>query len=138
MWLTGLCDELYWEYKVPSVYCDNQAAICLTERPGKHNKSKHIENKFHYVRKLVEDDRIRVSHVGTKDMVADTMTKGLSRVKFELFRKLMGVVSRAEAAESVGAQNNKAREEEDVGHSVYYLCRSCPEGQDIEQRIPVC
>ncbi|KAJ0394166.1 hypothetical protein ATCC90586_002222 [Pythium insidiosum] len=63
-------------------------------KPGKHRHSKHIDNKYHFVRLLQVDGRIVVSHVGTNDMIADIMTKGLARVKFERFRDLLGVTSR--------------------------------------------
>jgi hypothetical protein len=92
MWLCGLCDELDQEYEVPRLWCDNQATVYLSERPGKHNKSKHMENKYHYVRHLVEQGVIRTSHCGTNQMTADIFTKALGRVKFEQFRRRLGVV----------------------------------------------
>jgi hypothetical protein len=52
MWLRGLCEELRWTHDTPVLWCDNTAAISLTHKPGKHNGSKHIENRFHYVRNL--------------------------------------------------------------------------------------
>ncbi|KAJ8525578.1 hypothetical protein ON010_g15536 [Phytophthora cinnamomi] len=49
MWLRGLCDKLMWKYAVPTLWCDSTAAISLSKKSGKHNGSKHIENRYHYV-----------------------------------------------------------------------------------------
>ncbi|GMF44741.1 unnamed protein product [Phytophthora fragariaefolia] len=91
LWLQGLCKELVWLHPVPLMFGDNQGAIALSVKPGKHSKTKHIENKNHRVRRKVELKRITV-HSGTEDMVADIMTKALGAVKFALFRKLMKVL----------------------------------------------
>ncbi|POM75352.1 Polyprotein [Phytophthora palmivora] len=61
-----------------------------------HNGSKHIENRFHYVRNLEDRNKLCVKHCGTEQMVADILTKSLARVKFEYFRSLLGVFPRDE------------------------------------------
>ena len=66
------------------------AAIYLPANPGKHAHVKHIENKYHFVRTLVREDKLVTQHVGTNDQLADVMTKGLARVKFQRFRSLIG------------------------------------------------
>ena len=124
LWLRKLCGELLIPIKTPRLMSDNQAAIVLTSKPGKHHKSKHIDNKYHFVRLLVARDELKIQHVGTNEMIADVMTKGLSRVKFERFRDLLGVVSRetfvnakaltpADNAGSVGASDETESDELD-------------------------
>ncbi|KAE9276828.1 hypothetical protein PR003_g28955, partial [Phytophthora rubi] len=54
--------------------------------PGKHSKSKHIDNKYHMVRRNVELKRFTTQHVDTDAMVADVMTNALRVVKFTQFR----------------------------------------------------
>jgi hypothetical protein len=83
------------DYERPRLWCDNKAAVYLSEKPGKHNKSKHMENKYHYVRHLVENAVLETRHCSTQVMTADIFTKALSRVKFEQFRQQLGVVERA-------------------------------------------
>lgn len=92
-WLRQLCDELQWEYRTPLLLGDNMASIYMTARPGKHSRTKHIENKYHVSRDLVERDQLKVQHVGTNDMVADIMTKALGAVKFARFRNALKVLS---------------------------------------------
>ncbi|KAE9011593.1 hypothetical protein PF011_g9304 [Phytophthora fragariae] len=81
IWLAGLCKELGWKHPVPLLLGDNQGAIALTAKPGKHSKSKHIDNKYHMVRRNVELKRFPTQHVDT-----DVMTKALRVVKFTQFR----------------------------------------------------
>ncbi|GMF39173.1 unnamed protein product [Phytophthora fragariaefolia] len=92
LWLQGLCEELVWSHPVPLMFGDNEGAISLSAKPGKHSKTKHIENKYHMVRRNVELKRMTVTHCGTEDMVADIMTKALGAVKFARFRKMMKVL----------------------------------------------
>ncbi|OWZ19805.1 Integrase, catalytic core protein [Phytophthora megakarya] len=74
LWLVGLCKQPHWTHPVPLLYGDNQGAIALTSKPGKHSKSKHIDNKHHMVRYNVEINRIDTQHVGTDAMMADVLT----------------------------------------------------------------
>ncbi|POM60508.1 Integrase catalytic core protein, partial [Phytophthora palmivora] len=92
LWLQGLCKELAWQHPVPLMLGDNEGAISLSTKPGKHSKTKHIENKYHMVRRNVELERMTVEHCGTEDMVADIMTKALGSVKFSRFRRAMKVL----------------------------------------------
>src|SRR5258707_10167548 len=39
----------------PMLYADNQGAIALTENPVFHNKTKHVENRYHYIRERVAE-----------------------------------------------------------------------------------
>lgn len=92
LWLTDLCKELSWPSAKPELRGDNKSCIFLTAKPGKHSKTKHIQNKFHLVRHLVEAERLRTSHVGTNDMIADIFTKALPTIKFERCRDGMKVL----------------------------------------------
>ncbi|KAE8958809.1 hypothetical protein PR001_g30929 [Phytophthora rubi] len=86
IWLAGLCKELGWKHPVPLLLGDNQGAIALTAKSGKHSKSKHIDNNYHMVRRNVKLKRFTTQHVDTDAMVADVMTKALRLVKFTQFR----------------------------------------------------
>jgi hypothetical protein len=72
--------------------CDNQSCIKITENPVFHDKSKHIEIRYHYIRGMVQRGAIKLQYVGTGEHVADVLTKPLSHVKFEHFRDKLGIV----------------------------------------------
>ena len=79
--------------KLPSVdiYCDNQGAIALTKNPIKHNRSKHIDIRHHYVREMVEKTFIIMHYVQSDLNLADPFTKCLASVKWSNFmKKLLG------------------------------------------------
>jgi hypothetical protein len=57
-----------------------------------HDKSKHIEIRYHYILDMVLRGAIKIQYVSTDEHVADVLTKPLSRVKFENFRDKTGVV----------------------------------------------
>ena len=54
VWLRRLLADIGLEQKGPStIYEDNQGAIELTKNPRFHNRSKHIDVSFHYIREQV-------------------------------------------------------------------------------------
>ena len=64
----------------------------LSENPVFHDKSKHIEIKYHYIRDMVKRGEMKLQYVATDDhQIADVLTKPLDRVKFEYFREKLGV-----------------------------------------------
>jgi hypothetical protein len=72
---------------------DNQGALALVQNPHLHERSKHIDICYHFIRDLEEKGRLDVSFVPTTEMVADGMTKPLGRVVFERFKNMLGVVA---------------------------------------------
>ena len=54
---------------------DNSGSIDLAHNPVKTKRNKHFEAKLHFTRHLVEARVIALSHVGTKVMWADGLTK---------------------------------------------------------------
>ena len=45
-------DLQIYESNVP-IFCDNTAAICLSNNPILHSREKHIEIKHHFIRDYV-------------------------------------------------------------------------------------
>lgn len=64
-----------------TIYGDNLGAIKLAENPVFHQRSKHIDIKYHYVRDALRSENLNIKHVSTTDMVADMLTKGLPKRK---------------------------------------------------------
>ena len=57
-----------------------------------HDKSKHIEIKYHYIMDMVQRGAMKLHYVATKEQIADVLTKPLARVKFEYFRGKLDVL----------------------------------------------
>ncbi|KAF6767306.1 Zinc finger, CCHC-type, partial [Kalmanozyma brasiliensis GHG001] len=60
---------------------DNTAAAQLAKDPKFHNRTKHIDVKYHFIREAVEQGMVDVQVISTHDQLADIMTKPLQRVK---------------------------------------------------------
>jgi len=81
VFLKGLLKELV-EYDKPIVvYNDNQSAQKLVYNPIFHNRTKHIDTKFHYIREKVKSKEIILKYLSTDKMLADALTKALPRAK---------------------------------------------------------
>jgi hypothetical protein len=87
--LTGLFDL---EMEETVILCDNQSCIKMIENPVFHDKSKHIEIQYHYIRDMVQRGAVKLQYVGTNEQVADVLTKPLSHVKFDHFPDKLGIV----------------------------------------------
>jgi hypothetical protein len=94
VWLARLLKGLIGSKPgAPILRIDNKSAIDLAKNPVHHERSKHIETKYHYIRKSVEDGKICLEQVATGDQLADIMTKSLPHVKFQELRDRIGVVN---------------------------------------------
>ena len=86
LFLRSLLEEFGFAQILPTVISeDNQSCISMTKH-SEHKRTKHIDIKFHFLRDLVRDGVISVHYVPTESMVADIMTKHISRFKTEKFR----------------------------------------------------
>jgi hypothetical protein len=73
------------------IHCDNQSCVKLSENHVFHDKSKHIEIKYHYIKDMVQRKAVHVRYLSTQEKVADIFTKPLARTKFEYFRERLGL-----------------------------------------------
>ena len=64
-----------------------------------HDKSKHIEIRYHFIRDMMQKGAIELQYILTDDQTADVLTKPLPRVKFEYFRERLGVEENASLLE---------------------------------------
>ena len=64
----------------------------MLENPVFHDKSKHIEIKYHYIRDIVQRGAVKLQHVAMEEQIADVLMNPLVRLKFEYFRERLGVL----------------------------------------------
>jgi len=84
--LRSLCQE---QAKGNAIFCDNNSVISLSKNSMFHNRMKHIDTKFHYIRELVHNGEIVLQHCRTQEQVADILTKPLGQKSFEFLRKCL-------------------------------------------------
>ena len=63
--------------------CDNKGAVAISGNAVLHNRSKHIDIKYHLVRIEVNKKHVRFKYVNTKDNLSDLLTKALPKVTHE-------------------------------------------------------
>ena len=57
--------------EVVKIMVDNQSVIMLSKTSANHNRTKHIDTRYHFIRDCVEDARAVIEHVKTEDQLAD-------------------------------------------------------------------
>lgn len=92
IWLRRLLTETGQISQGPSlIWADNQGAIAVAENPEFHRRMKHVDIKYHWVRKAIEDGAIQVEYISTALMAADGLTKPLGPMQFTRFLTLIGM-----------------------------------------------
>ena len=57
-----------------------------------HERSKHIDVRFHFIRDHVKKGSVKLVHVASQDQVADIFTKLLLKVLFDKYKKMIGMM----------------------------------------------
>ena len=92
-WLRKLLIDLFdLEMRATLILCDNHSCIKMTENLVFHDRSKHIEIRYHYIRDMVQRGALKLQYISTDEHVAGVLTKPLSRIKFEYFQDKLGIV----------------------------------------------
>ena len=92
VWLARLMEELIGrESDPPMLYVDNKATISLIKNPVLHDRSKHIEIRFHYIRECADRRLIKIDFIRTEEQLGDIFIKSLAQVKFEELRSKIRV-----------------------------------------------
>lgn len=75
-WLRKVLDKLGCvQEKCTTILCDNNSSKKLSTNLVLDVRSKHIDIKFHFLRELVRDYVVNLSHCNTQDQVTNIMTK---------------------------------------------------------------
>ena len=70
IWLKGLVAEFSSAQLKSILKCDSQSAINLIKNQRFHERTKHIDVRFHFIRDVIEDGAIKVVKLITDDNVA--------------------------------------------------------------------
>ncbi|GJU94763.1 hypothetical protein Tco_1319519 [Tanacetum coccineum] len=91
IWLRGLLEELGVELNTVAVNCDNQGAIHLSRNHVFHERTKHINVRYHFIREVLEAKTVKVMKVGTEHNAADALTKVVPGQKLQHCLELLKV-----------------------------------------------
>jgi hypothetical protein len=100
VWLRKLLIDLFDHEMDPTIiHCDNQKCVKLYKDPVFHDRSKHIEIKYHYIRDMVQKKEAHVQYLPTHEQIVDIFTKPLSKTKSEYFCERLGLVKNTSLVE---------------------------------------
>jgi len=92
LWMKTLISQVFGiDEKGMTLHSDNQSAIALTKDHQYHARTKHIDIRFHFIRWIVDDGRIKLTYCPTNDMLADVLTKALPSAKVKHFASALGL-----------------------------------------------
>jgi hypothetical protein len=83
VWLARLLSEILDSLvNKPVLKVDNKSTISLVKNPVHHDRSKHIDTRFHLIREYAQNGQIEVSFIRTDEQLGDVLTKPLCKNKF--------------------------------------------------------
>ena len=86
IWLRKLLKEMNITQDGPTkIRVDNKSAIELAKNPVHHERSKHIDVRFHFIRENIKNGEVELIHVPSQEQIADIFTKPLSINLFNNF-----------------------------------------------------
>lgn len=77
VWLRSLVRALRSETGPVTMQCDTESAIAKTKNTSSSTRTKHIDVAYLYVRERIGNGELVVSHVPSKSVLADGLTKAL-------------------------------------------------------------
>ncbi|XP_062186705.1 uncharacterized mitochondrial protein AtMg00810-like [Phragmites australis] len=94
VWLARLLGDFKGrDASIIKLKIDNNSTLALIQNPVFHERSKHIDVRYHFIRECREDGRISADFISTMDQLADIQTKALGRDRFHELRARIGMVN---------------------------------------------
>lgn len=93
IWMRGLVTEMgILDLEVPvTIFEDNQSCITIAREPRKHQRFKHIDVKYCFIKEAITSGTITLEYVSTSNQVADIMIKGLAGKRFKILKEKLGL-----------------------------------------------
>ncbi|KAL2248343.1 UNVERIFIED_CONTAM: Retrovirus-related Pol polyprotein from transposon RE1 [Sesamum indicum] len=95
IWVNNLLKDLQIQVQTPiPFYCDNKAALHITENPVFHERTKHVEIDCHVVRDKYKEGLISPTYLASKEQIADLFTKDLTGKTFSHLYSKLGLITK--------------------------------------------
>ena len=68
------------------IFENNQGTIAMSYNPVSHQRSKHTDIRYHFIREVLNKEDITLQYCPTSDMVADVLTKPSTKFQLHKFK----------------------------------------------------
>jgi len=83
----NILKELDFKINFININVDNKATIYNSKNQSINPKTKHIDIRFHYVRELIKENKIKLNYVKPEKNLAYGFTKYLNNTLMDNFRQ---------------------------------------------------
>ena len=85
-WCLNLLNEMNYDVENITINVDNKGTIYNSKNQSINPKTKHIDIRYHYIRELINDNKIKLRYVKSEHNLADGFTKYLNSTLMDKFR----------------------------------------------------
>ena len=94
MWLHQLLAEVDIKTSVPAkLWCDNQVSLHIASNLVFHERTKHIEIDYHFVREKIQLGLISTVYMKTGEQLSDIFTKAQSGDRVSYLCNKLGMIN---------------------------------------------
>jgi hypothetical protein len=94
IWIRRFLNELSFRNdQLVLIFADNKNAIDLFINSLYHKRTKHIEMRWHWIRKMMNRKKSILRYLLIDEMIADDLIKSLSAFAFSKFRIMLNLSS---------------------------------------------
>jgi hypothetical protein len=91
IWLQRFMEELGKKQENSRLYCDSESSIHISNKSAFHSNTKHIQQRYHFIRSVLEDGHLKLEKIHTSQNPADMLTKGVTKEKLSACSVLVGL-----------------------------------------------
>nr|GEW79736.1 retrovirus-related Pol polyprotein from transposon TNT 1-94 [Tanacetum cinerariifolium] len=93
LWMRSQLTDYVLGFNKTLMYCDNKSAIALCCNNVQHSRSKHIDIRYHFIKKHFENGVIKLYFVNTEYQLPAIFTKALGKERIEFLINKLGMRS---------------------------------------------
>jgi cell pole-organizing protein PopZ len=102
IWLRFVLDDFgEMQAEATPLFCDNMSAISMAKNPVFHQRTRHINRKYHFIREALQEGVINMKFCRSEEQLADIFTKALPKDRFKQLRLNLGVKPVSSLGEAV-------------------------------------
>ncbi|KAL0533201.1 hypothetical protein IC582_030416 [Cucumis melo] len=94
LWLRWLLADMGVPQQGPTLpHCDNRSAIQIAHNDVSHERTKHVENDCHFIRRHLLSNTLLLQPVSTTEQPTDIFTKALPSTRFNQIRTKLNLTA---------------------------------------------